>query len=263
MARGHRQIRTVAVRLRCVAFAGVRSPGVRRLLVIAGIAVAGWLLGGAGQAHAEALPGPAADASGAVLGTAAELTGGTGATSGGASVPGVSSVPRKVTGDLTRSLCAVRCAYPVRPSTVLDPPSDIERIATELAPALDWSERTDPGVSWTPRRHHGVDADAADRSGAKSPRPRAASGASKADRMVETAAVAHPAPTPGRDLPRPHAPQAGAFLPVAGSTLFGGGLADLPRTGFVTRVPLIRVPMPAAVPPAIHSAADEPSFSPD
>lgn len=257
MAHGQRQIRTVAVLLRCVVCACARSSGVRRLLVIGGIAVAGWLLGSAGQAHADTPPGPAAGTPGAVLGSAADLTGGRN------SAPGASSVPRKVTGDLTRSLCAGRCSLPVRPATVLDPPNGIERIVTDLAPTQIWSDRTDPGVSWTPRRHHGVDAGAADRTGAQSPRPLAVSGASKGDRVAAVAATSHPAPTPWRDLPHPSSPQAGAFLPAAGSTLMGGGVAHLPRTGFMTRVPFIRIPVPGAVPPAIHSAADEPSFSPD
>jgi hypothetical protein len=270
VAHAQRRIRTVVVRVRCVMLACARSSGVRRLLVIGGMTVAGWLLGSAGgvgsaQAHADTLPVPTpasapalAPAPGVpvhVLGAAEDLTG------GGDPVPGAVSAPRKVTGDLARTVCEVRCTLPVRPSTVLDPPRDIARIVTDLAPTRTRSDRTDAGVSWTPRRHHGVGADAGDRAGAEARRAPVVTGASKGGRSVVAAALSHPAPMPG--VPMPPSPQAGALLPAAGSSLIGGALAHLSRTGSITRTPLVRVPLPGAVPPAAHSATDEPSFSPD
>ena len=257
MAHGQKRIRTVTVRLRCAVLGCAHSSGVRRLLVIGGIVLAGWLLGSAAQAHADTLPGPAAGKPGAALSAAADLT------TGSATVPGVSAVPRAVTGDLTRSVCEVRCTLPVRPATALGPAGGIDRIVTDLAPIRAWSDRTDTGVSWTPRRHHDVGADAGGRTRTLVPGPSAASGAFKGGRGSAAAAASHPAPAPWRDFPAPSAPQAGAFLPAAGSTLMGGWLAHLTRTGSTTRVPRIRVPLPGAVLPPMHSATDEPSSSPD
>ncbi|MCW2912899.1 MAG: hypothetical protein JWN52_967 [Actinomycetia bacterium] len=60
MAAGQPQERTASVRLRSM-LSRRHSSTVRRLLVVGGIAVAGWLLGSAGQAHADtAVPEPVA-----------------------------------------------------------------------------------------------------------------------------------------------------------------------------------------------------------
>ena len=57
MAAGYAQNRAVSVRMRCL-LPRVPAKAVRRTLAVGGLAAAGWMLGTAGQAHADAAPDP-------------------------------------------------------------------------------------------------------------------------------------------------------------------------------------------------------------
>ena len=76
MAHGHLRARSVLVRLCSMTSRLLRHSMTRRLLVLGAIAVAGWLLGGTGQAHAETETAPGSDLTGAVVSTAPDGSGG-------------------------------------------------------------------------------------------------------------------------------------------------------------------------------------------
>jgi hypothetical protein len=299
VARELMRIRTVTVRLRHVVPAWARGPVVRRLLVVAGIAVAGWLLGGAGPAHADtSAAGATVGAPRTVLGTVPDVTAAvtaspdaerravgvpgrrldTGpdsvltpalelrATAAPAteetSVPGASSL-RKVSGGLVEPLREAERVLPVHPSTVLDLPGVAWPADTDLVSIGPWPGSAGAGLSWTPRQRHGADAGIGDRTGVRAPGPLALSGASKGGRATLGAAWSHPAPIPGAEFPPPVSPPANVLRPAAGPTLTGGGLAHPAGPGAVLRPSRLPVPPLCVVGPAVHSATDEPSCSPD
>lgn len=320
MAHDQKRIRTVFVRLLCVMPAWVYGPVARRLLAIAGLVLAGWLLAGTGPAHADARP-----ATGTGAGTSAGTltvgglqdavpvdvpslhrslrsagpldTGrlGTGpletgrvdiadrvavapapparvtsraATpqhlppAAGSSVPGASS-PRGTGEDRTGSLRELRCDLLVCPVAVLDSLDLVRPVDADVMSSAGPSPR-DPGAgsSWTPRQRHHADAGIGDRAGTHVPRSLAVSGASKGGRAAFGAVLSHPAPFPGTGVPAPL--QRWAQAPVTpGAASMGGGHAVLAGSGSTGPAACGLVPATRAAAPAVHSATDEPSCSPD
>ncbi|MBC6458473.1 hypothetical protein [Actinomadura sp. HBU206391] len=279
--------------------ASARGPIARRLLVVAGIAAAGWLLGAAGPAHADTSAGPAGMAPGMerpVLGTVSDVAATTPApaverpeagssgrrfgttpdlilvpaletgapfapATAEASVPGASSL-RKVSGGLAGSLREAERALPVHPSTVLDAPGLARAVDIDLASIGPWPGSAGADLSWTPRHRHGAKAGTGDRTGVRTPGPLAVSGASKGGRATFGAAFSYPAPIPGAELPQPLAAPA-HVRPSVGPTLTGAGIAHLAGPGALARPSRVPAPPSCVVAPAVHSAADEPSCSPD
>jgi hypothetical protein len=301
VAREPMWIRTVTVRLRRVVLAGGRDPIARRLLVVAGVAVAGWLLGGAGSAHADTSAArPAVGTPPAVLGTVSDIAaaenpspdagrravGRSGsrfdrrpdavlATALGTrtmaapalapvetSVPGASSL-RKVRDGLAGPLREAERVLPVHPLTVLDLPGVAWPADADLASTGPWPGGAGADLSWTPRQRHGADAGIGDRSRMGAPGPLALSGASKGGRATLGVALSHPAPVPGAEFPHPLSPPANVLLRAAGPTLTGGELAHLAGPGGVPWPSRLPVPPRCVVGPAVRSATDEPSCSPD
>lgn len=282
MAPGPAWMRTVAVPLRRVMFCRT----VRRLLVLGGLLVAGWLLGGAGQAHAAGTPDPGAAAPRSVLGDAAErvdrlddvATSALGGREGrrpptriavrdlprseatpapGASSPGrLRGAVRAALGDTLR---AATRGSPVRPE-INDLRGTIQRALTGVTSAVSSVDGAGSGLSWAPRHrgaapvgHHGS-------AEAHSIGAAAGSGASKSIAGGRARpSCAHPAPSPVPDLPRPLAPQAGTMSPGGPA----GGLGHVQRFWSAIRPALAGPPAMGVIPPVVRTAADEPTFSPD
>jgi hypothetical protein len=344
---GQPQDRTVSVRL-CSMLSRGRSSTVRRLLVVGGIAVAGWLLGSAGQAHADtALPAPVAavaphtalsplvdgthvdgthvdgthvdhmgladkvphEVRGSVPHHEQSVRGSTktacgaahrspghprgrktgGTTDGALPAPRVSvaSSPQSAVSDLAHTLAdpvlnlfgqggildtanAVDSALPVRPSLILEAlPSEIKQVVADLVSAGSTMGRTPSGVSWVLGHRNGAVAGSGRQKMANAVTAGTASGAPKNARSgwtVTHAVFSHPAP--GSEFPRPVnpqpvSPQPGGVPMLSGSALTCGGLGHVTRPGANARPTLALPPMLGAVPPAVHTATDEPSFSPD
>jgi hypothetical protein len=249
------------------AAARVARPVIRRLLTMAGVAVAGWLLGVAGQAHADQAH---AD------------------TVPGARLPGVVMQVRDVTAiadhvlpprddDITAVHEAGTALAPARPPAILALPPAAESALSDVS-----RHRTPVGSAgpFRTRRHGG----AGFRAGASGGPvihigPHAVAGASEkvsVDRAphkrVRTTVrkTAHrkahtPAPSVPRQ-PRP-LPQRGQALPPSADS---GGVVHLQvgvrrrvEPGTVHSRPATPILRAGTIPPAVRTAADEPSFSPD
>jgi hypothetical protein len=304
-----------------------RSSTVRRLFVVGGIAVAGWLLGSAGQAHADtAVPAPVAavvphavispviDGTG-LIGKAKPVAHGSGpnhgqsvrgstkTTSDAAPSPAHSrgcatggtakgalpatrvsaaSLPHGAVSDLARTLAdpvlnlfgqggihgtalAVSNALSVRPSVILEElPGKIEQTVAELASAGSTADCTAPGVSWALWHRDDAVAGSGGRKAANAVVAAPVSGALKdtwSGWTVMRAVLSHP--TPGPEVPRSMSLQPGGASTLSGSVFTAGGLGHITRPGANARLTLALPPMLGAVPPAVHAATDEPSFSPD
>ena len=272
---------------------------VRRLLAIGGLAAAGWLLGSTGQAHAETVipqhavagvparssaeparraarptstppiisatpASPAHLIGGDSAGGAASVETRPGALCNGAGVPGrpLQAVRlERVTGaQVVRrgrgarpdvgGLCALTVRHrklPVGPSPIL----------SAKAGGTASKGRT-AGVSWARRHQAGR---AADRSAALVGRSGASKMKVRGGQAVSRTFCSSQAP----GLPRPGGSAAGSLPASSGSAPSGAAAAGrLIRAGLVHRpAPLVFTPVPGAVPPAVRTAADEPSFSPD
>ncbi|MFB4303236.1 hypothetical protein [Actinomadura sp. NTSP31] len=226
--------RTVSVRLRRVATGRI----VRRLLVLAGLLVAGWILGGmAQQASAAELPAPPeAVADAPVLGKV---------------LPAPHAPIRSVVGAVGHQAPPVRAVTPVRPV----PPATSAKPAG-AAKAAPPAER--PAA---PRKAHGA--------------PRHVHGSAVPERRSHTRAHAVSRPRPAsharhhRAIERHPAPfrapgESGTHSATCGGVPIGAA-AGLPTVFPWTPVPpRVRVPRVfGVVPPAVRTAADEPSFAPD
>jgi hypothetical protein len=297
--------------------------------VVGGIAATGWLLGSAGQAHADtAVPASVAavvphaalspvthgagladkvrhEAHGGGPVHAQSVRGSVKTASGAAhSSPGHSrghqtehttdgalpaprvsaaSPPHGIISDLARTLAdpvqnlfgqggihgaavQVSDALPVRPSAIFEElPGKIEQAVAELVSAGSPMDCTPSGISWALWHREGaVAGGGGDRQAANAVAAHTASGAPKAAGSGWTVArvvVSHPAPGP--EFPRPVSPQSGGVSALCGSAPAGTGLWHVIRPGADTRPTFVLPPMLGEVPPAVHAATDEPSFSPD
>ncbi|GAA2607912.1 hypothetical protein SMC26_17650 [Actinomadura fulvescens] len=252
MAHDPARTRTVSVLVRRV----VRSRLVHRLLVLAGILVVGWLIGGA-QAHAE--EGPAADASRIVARTpvVSEFLG-----TREAAKKAVRDTAKGVVADTAEDVLPGRDLNVVRPDLPLPVPS--EDVTGKAGGAA-----TKPAASETHGSSRAVKraADAAHGDRAE-PRVPDASGtfktAAKSGSAVSYATMQHPAPAPSPLSPLQAPAQAGTIGSASGVTLPGGFGALLARSSWTAARPRpVFVPGYGTVPPAVRTAADEPSFSPD
>jgi hypothetical protein len=323
---GQPQERTVSVRLRSM-LSRRHSSTVRRLFVVGGIAATGWLLGSAGQAHADtAVPAPVAAivphaalspvAAGAGLADKVRhvahdgvpvhelsVRGSTKTTSGAAhSSPGHSrgrktgntadealpaprvsaASPHGIISDLAHTLAdpvlnlfgqggihgavvQVSDALPVHPSAIFQElPGKIKQAVAELVSAGSPMGCTPSGISWALWQREGAAAGGGDRRAANAVTVHTASGAPKnagSGWTVAHAVVSHPAPGP--EFPRPTSPRPGGVAALCGSAPTGTGFGHVIRPGANARPTLVLPPMLGEVPPAVHAATDEPSFSPD
>ncbi|HEY7487807.1 MAG TPA: hypothetical protein VH912_25370 [Streptosporangiaceae bacterium] len=271
MAHGQERARTVLASLRSMMSRVLCRPAVRRLLIVAGIVLAGWLVGSAGQAHADTAPGPQTGLTHAVLDTTPVEA-----------VP-VRAVLDRVTPD--RALpdgvqpSAVKSherPYETEAASVSKPRgivrgvlTSVRRYATHCLPG-----RVVIGILPTTGGGSGMDVSQAPRHRADAvagPGERTTSGdamfagrsAAKDARGGHTqfrTGAADPASPFGS--PFRTAFETGA-LPTAGSAPTGGAVGHPARLGAVARPSTLLASLVGAIPPAVHTATDEPALSPD
>ena len=236
-----RSRRLASVVARCPG--ALARPVARRLLILVGIAAAGWLLGAAGQAHAETVPG--------------------------ARLPSAAAHATRPVADVTKPLVrrvvpAVRTTEaalrPSRPSAILALPPVTVPVKTGIPRSSTPTDTAGPS-----RTHrHG---DAGVRAGIAGG-PLTHSGQHAVTGASEKASTAHVARSTAPFMPRmprplPHRAQA---LPPS-SVDDGGHPAASWRSGSTTdaarRRAVSSAPLAWAVPPVVRTAADEPSLSPD
>lgn len=212
---------------------------VRRLLVLGGLLIAGWLLGCAAQsAHAD--EPPPAPVAGVVektplLGDAVQTVRERRPVR---EVPGVADPVElvHVVAPEPREEKVTRNVSPPRPDVRVEPAAEREprRVVTEVAAAPETHRRPPPAVSGLSRT-----------------RPSAGHGARHV--VVQH----HPAPMPAPEKPGTHSATVGfAMTGVAAGFPAAGTWVPAPRRASLRHVF-------GAVPPAVRTAADEPSFAPD
>ncbi|WP_329518657.1 hypothetical protein [Spirillospora sp. NBC_01491] len=223
---------------------------IRRILVIVGLITAGWLLGGAAQACAAEQPAPADVVKGATV------LNGTVRAARNVVLPGARKGIRGVV---------------VKPRTVAPPPESGGAGAPHaVSPPEETVRKRVRAVAPVPVRAGRVSrAPARPRSGTsaeRSPRKGLAAIVARpgASEGVQARPAPRPAPVPRERVPAPDPHRAGASGPVAGPVLLGG-LSGLPagRPWIPARPRPVLLHAPGAVPPAVRTAADEPSFAPD
>lgn len=234
---------------------------VRRLLVLAGLLIAGWLLGGMAQhatARAAELPAPPVrpvpSVPAAPAGETVPATSATAVSDGAPALTGVLKTPRT---PLPSVDGAVKHRTPVQALAPVDPlkpaaPEGPARAAKAAAPA---ERATGPQKAHGAPRRTARSAVAVHRSPGRS---QAVSGTRQASQVRHHRAIErHPAPfqAPG---------QSGTHSATCGGVPIGAA------AGLPTVLPWAPVPPRAcvprrfgAVPPAVRTAADEPSFAPD
>jgi hypothetical protein len=254
----------------------------RRLLLVGGLAVAGWLLFGAGQAHAAAGDGldlgagaaaigslPYADAApaktlvsghtgrrpAALAGRPLDIAHG-GITRGDIPQDAVTrdGIARSVIGTAVRSGDVVRRAGALDPATL-----PAGRAGAGVSPASGHRADAVPGASAAGLRHSRSHDSAADRAVAPPTAPAAATRTGRCGRSQARTAPATPAPPAG--LPRA-AGETGA-LPSAGSASAGGLAGHSARPEAAPRPSSSLRSVLGGVPPGVHTATDEPAVSPD
>ena len=227
----------------------VARPVIRRLLMMAGVAVAGWLLGVAGQAHADQAH--------------ADTVPGVRLPSVAAQTEHVTATAARVLGE-RRVVPAVRKAgavlAPARPPAILAlPPAATSALTDAPRP------RTPVGSAGPSRtRRHGEAGSTAGVSGGPVIHigPHAVTGASEkasSDRAAQASAPSVPR------QPRP-LPQRGQALPPSAAGNDGvhqAGVRRKTEPGTAHSRPAIPILRIGTLPPAVRTAADEPSFSPD
>jgi hypothetical protein len=240
-------------------------PVIRRLLVLAGIAVAGWLLGVAGQAHADQahadvipdtrLPSvvapvedltaladhvlPRRDADTAVHTTGTTLT--------PARPPAILALPpaaRSVLSDLSRPRTPVGSAGPSRTRRHGDAGARSSASAVPGGPVIHIGPRAVAGAS---------EKAATDRT---SPH-RARTTARKHKHRVTPQVPRQPRPLPQRGQALPPSADSGGIVH------YQVGVRRRTEPGTAQSRPTFPIPRAGTVPPAVRTAADEPSFSPD
>ncbi len=247
--------------LRRLASVVARCPGaltrpvIRRLLITASIAIAGWLLGAAGQAHADTVPGArlpsvAANAERSV-------------TDVGQSTTHVGQSVTDVTAPLVRRVVpAVRTTEadlrPSRPSAILALPPVTVSVKSGAPRSSTPADAAGPSRT---RRHGDAGVHAGLAGG-----PLTHSGQHAVTGASEKAPSASKAQThvpfmPRMPRPSPHRAQ--ALPPTVDDGGLQVGTSRITRIGAAPRRAAVPAPLTWAVPPAVRTAADEPSFSPD
>lgn len=295
MAAGNAQERTVSVRLRSL-LSRPRTKTVRRLLAVGGLAAVGWMLGSAGQVHADTVPDPTRAvpchaANGAVPAGVARL--------GGAGEQSVHRLPAKGSSAFLAppAQSGVRTAESVmdgmrpgswasgssengvhdvidtagagvgRAAGVVSAPAVPEGIgnlpvgkAVTVAPADTRGQAFGSEI----RHREGAMPESSGRVGGRTG-PRIGKAGRRAHAARRTAGSVHVlAPIP----PRPQNPmnsQAGALPVPSGPAHPSGGFGGLPMVGTeaYARPTHVLAPALGAVPPAVHNVATEPALSPD
>ena len=245
MAYDPEQTRTVSVRVRRVVLGRV----VRRLLVLVGIAITGWLIGGA-QAHADEVPATGAP------GIVAPVQ--------GQSPPGPRALIRETASAVRGAAAKVGATTPGGTAKKVLPaglPAVTHKVNGALAGIDTPAPRTPGGVSWVRPRT----AKTTQGARAQQRTVAVAKRAHKAHRHiggVERVTSPRPAPVPATPFQDPA--QAVSSAPASGAVLLAGFGGPISRWSWAAARPQpILMTALGAVPPAVRSAADEPSYAPD
>ncbi|KAB2350858.1 hypothetical protein [Actinomadura rudentiformis] len=268
MAHDPARSRTVSVLLRRV----VGSRLVHRLLVLAGIAVTCWLTGAAAEAHAEDHPASRIVAQTPVVSgipPVKEAAAPREATAADAAVrdaaKGAMAVPAKDVGGTAETVLRPKDLNATRPDLPLPVPSP--GLAGGVGNDVVGSATTAQSVTHDSSRasEHAADAMYSDRQGPLAPHATGTSkNAPKASPAVSYAKVSHPEPAPAPISPLNALAKAGTAGPASGVGLLAGLGGLLGRWSWtVARPRPVLMPAFGAVPPAVRTAADEPTFSPD
>jgi hypothetical protein len=225
----------VFVRLRCVV---LRRPVVYRLFVLGGIALVGWLLGCAGQAHAETGPASGAGLTRTVVSTT--LPAGT-----AAAQPVGRAVHRVTPAEFVRGV-----TIPVQEPEIRGLPGENEQVRARIIPARGGAGADAPRSS----RHHGDDARA------MAPPAVIPGNVSQVTAEFRDGPVQF-RPGPVNPASQPGFPDRTAC--AAGSVQIGGTVGNLPRVEAARQPAIVSAFAVNAVPPAVHTATDEPALSPD
>ncbi|MFI0448829.1 hypothetical protein [Actinomadura sp. 6N118] len=261
MAHDPARSRTVSVLLRRVACSRL----VHRLLVLAGVVVTCWLIGAAAEAHADDDPASRVVAQTPVVSGVPPVKGAV----PDAAEDGVRDAAKGAmvapANDAAKTVLRPEGLKAAQPDLPLPVPSSglADGIGNELAGLKTTGRSVTDDSSWAPE--HATDATYSERQGPLAP---AASGAPKnalkTGPAVSYAKVSHPVPAPAPISPLNAPAQAGTTGPASGVGLltgFGGLLSRWSWT--VARPQPVLMPANGAVPPAVRTAADEPTFSPD
>ncbi|MEO5873627.1 MAG: hypothetical protein ABIS86_22525 [Streptosporangiaceae bacterium] len=225
-------------------------PIARRLFAVAGLVLAGWLLGSSGQASADTTTGPAVAS----------------ATQALVEVAGLKPV-HEPAGQWVDKLAdkladEARSATAGLPDQIADPVLDpvLDVVRDPVVPEVRRPVR--PTVHHRPQQHPRGRGEAA-----RKPVTAAASERHATVVKIHTVTKKRPAggvPMPVQQRPSPLNLGAGS-LPQAGGVVMGGWMATPLRAGStVTRHPvLVLAPWIGALPPVVRTVADEPSLSPD
>jgi hypothetical protein len=221
----------------------LRRPGVRRLLVVAGVLAAGWLLGGATAqaAHADTPP-----PDNGVVGVVEQAP----------VIGDAIRASKQVTGAVPHvNLPALPVAGPLGnvPSVPGDAPSAPRPADRPAAPATPSVTHTAHGSATRGERGHGMVAAAR---GATT-RP---TKARHVPAHTRSTTGKHTAPDGSNPAPAP----AGTGMPGTSPLPFDGFGGPLARHfGLRPRTPALPAHAPCVLPPVVRTAADEPSFAPD
>lgn len=243
-------------------------PVTRRLLAMAGVAVAGWLLGAATQAHADTVPGArlphaAAPAGGHVTATSRDVPPLRAAALAVRLPRTAQRHPHSPLIPASPSQAAGGVAGALRPGTskITADPSRAPRQSGDGRRAVT-GHSGHGNRATVGRSGHGHRA-AAGGGPVTSTGPFAATGASEKASAVHKTRSRGSAPAVPR-MPRPLPHRAQALPPSVGDGLTQqAGLWRALGTGAASGCPRSSVLLVGAVPPAVRTAADEPSFSPD
>ncbi|MCO5968279.1 hypothetical protein [Actinoallomurus soli] len=220
-------------------------PATRRLLTMAGIAVAGWMFGATGQAHADTVPG--ARLPSVVAHAGSQVT----------RLPGDLPPLRAAVPAVHVPRTALRHSHP--PLIPVSPAPAAGGSAGAVRPGT--SEVTaDP--SRAPRHSGHGHRVAAGRGPVTSTGPVAATGASEKVSVDHATRSRVPAPVMPR-MPQQLPHRAQALLPSIGDGVTQTGLWRAPGFGAASGRSRASALIVRTVPPAVRTAADEPSFSPD
>lgn len=264
MAHDPARSRTVSVLLRRVA----RSRLVHRLLVLAGVVVTCWLIGAAAEAHADDDPASRIVAQTPVVSEVPPVKGAvTDAAEDGVrdAAKGAMVAPANDVGGTTKTVLRPEGLDAPQPDLPLPVPSSglADDVRGELAGPKTTGHSVTDDSSWA--LEHAADATYSDREGPLAP---AASGAPK--NALKTgpadshAKVSHPAPAPAPISPLNAPAKAGTTGPASGAGLLTGLGGILGRWSWTAARPRpVLMPAYGAVRPAVRTAADEPTFSPD
>ncbi|MEV5569661.1 hypothetical protein AB0L06_06405 [Spirillospora sp. NPDC052269] len=243
---------------------------VHRLLLLAGLIITGWLIGGAAQAFADTASASPQGASVVPASTAGLLRASGGIVQGASAVlKGRASVPGALAAVSRGGTVVPLPGHPVLNITPAPRPSLPPARSNPGRTALGGRPGANGEIVVTPTERPGRTASSGPRAAVRTITRRSAANGTGIKivhvRRSASRTVWHGSHAPVAPVPAPAPAQAaGASAPATGPVLFGGFGGALLRRSWTPRRPgAVLVQALNEVPPAVRGAADEPSFAPD